>query len=85
MELNIGVSTWEIMVAVLEYFKVCARWVPQLLTWEQKENFMQVCQDLLKQNWLKVTVSWIASLPVMRHGVTSMNWSQNNSLWTDST
>jgi len=49
MELNIGFSALETMVATLEYCKVCARWVPQMLTQEHKEHRMQVCQDLLNQ------------------------------------
>ena len=36
-------------MAMLEYCKVCARWVHQMLTQEQKEHHMQVCQDLLNQ------------------------------------
>ena len=34
---------------MLEYHKVCVRWVPQMLTRELKEHHMQVCQDLLIQ------------------------------------
>jgi len=49
-ELNIGFSVLETMVAMLEYCKVCARWVPQVLTQEHKEHCMKVCQDLLNQN-----------------------------------
>ena len=45
-ELNIGCNALEAMVATLEYRKVCARWVPRMLT---QENRMQVCQDLLNQ------------------------------------
>ena len=48
-ELNIGFSALETMVATLEYRKVCARWVPRMLTQEHKEHRMQVCQDLLNQ------------------------------------
>jgi len=48
-ELNISFSALETMVATLEYRKVCARWVPQMLTQEHKEHRMQVCQDLLNQ------------------------------------
>ena len=44
-ELNIGCNTLETM----EYRKVCARWVPRMLTQEHKEYRMQVCQDLLNQ------------------------------------
>ena len=40
-ELNIGFSALKAMVAVLEYHKVCARWIPQMFTWEQKEHYMQ--------------------------------------------
>ena len=48
-ELDIHFNALEMMVAMLEYCKVCARWVPQMLTQEQKEHHMQVCQDLLNQ------------------------------------
>ena len=48
-ELNIGCNVLETMVATLEYRKVCARWVPPMLTQEHKEHRMQVCQDLLNQ------------------------------------
>ena len=37
------------MVAMLEYCKVCARWIPRMLMQEHKEHRMQVCQDLLNQ------------------------------------
>jgi len=48
-ELKIGFNALETMVATLEYRKVCARWVPRMLTREHKEHRMQVCQDLLHQ------------------------------------
>jgi len=48
-ELNIGCNALEAMVATLEYRKVCAMWVPRMLTQEHKEHRMQVCQDLLNQ------------------------------------
>ena len=48
-ELNIGLNALGMMVATLEYRKVCARWVPRMLTQEHKEHPMQVCQDLLNQ------------------------------------
>jgi len=48
-ELNIGCNALEAMVATLEYRKVCARWVPRMLTQEHKEHRMQVCQELLNQ------------------------------------
>jgi len=47
MELNIGRNVLEAMVATLEYCKICARWVPRMLTQEHKEHRMQVCQDCL--------------------------------------
>jgi len=47
MKLNIGFSTLETVMAKLEYSKVCARWVPQMLG--QKEHCLQVFQDLLRQ------------------------------------
>ena len=43
-QLNIGYNALETMVATLEYSRVCARWVPRMLTQEHK-----VCQDLLNQ------------------------------------
>ena len=48
-ELSISFSALETMVATLEYRKVCAKWVPRLLTQEHKEHHMQVCPDLLNQ------------------------------------
>jgi len=81
-ELNIGFNALETMVATLEYRKVCARRVPRLLTQEHKEHCLQVCWDLLNQYGLKVTVSWIASSPVTRCGVTSTSRSQNGSPWS---
>jgi histone-lysine N-methyltransferase SETMAR len=46
-ELNVSSSGFETILATLEYHKVCARWVPQMLTQEHKDHQMQVCQDLL--------------------------------------
>lgn len=48
MERNISFSALETLVAVLEYCKVYARWIPQILT-EKKKYHMQVCLDLLDQ------------------------------------
>jgi len=48
-ELNISCNALETMVAMLEYRKFCARWVPRMLTQEHKEHCMQVCQGLLNQ------------------------------------
>ena len=49
MELNIGFNALGTMVATLEYRKVCIRWVPRMLTRENKEHQMQVCWDILNQ------------------------------------
>jgi histone-lysine N-methyltransferase SETMAR len=49
MKLNIGFSALEVIVAMLEYRKVCARWVPRMLSEEPKEHRIQVCQELLNQ------------------------------------
>lgn len=49
MELNISFSVLETLVTKLEYLTVCAGWVPQMLTEEQKEHHIQVYQDLLKK------------------------------------
>ena len=47
--MNIAFNTLEPMLAMLEYRRVCAKWVPWMLIQEQKEHCMQVCQDLLDQ------------------------------------
>jgi hypothetical protein len=50
-ELHIGFNVLEMMVATLEYRKVCVRWVQQMLAQERiKNTHMQVCQDLLNQH-----------------------------------
>jgi len=49
-ELNTSFNALEMMVTMLEYSKVCARWVPQMLTQEHKEHHLQVCQDLSNQH-----------------------------------
>ena len=49
MELNISFNALKIMEVMLEYCKVCTKWNPHILTQEQKEHSMQVCQDLLYQ------------------------------------
>lgn len=40
-------STFSILTEELGFRKVCARWVPRLLTAEQKLNRLQVCEGLL--------------------------------------
>ena len=45
-------------------------------------NFVRICWTNM---WLKVTVSWITSLLVMRCGVTIPSWSHYSSPWSDNT
>ena len=49
MELNIGFDALETMVAMSEFCELCARWVSWMLMQKQKEQCMQICQDLLNQ------------------------------------
>ena len=49
MVLNISFSVLEMMVAMLECNKVCAKGVPQMLTQAKKKHGMEACQDLLNQ------------------------------------
>ena len=46
-ELGVGVSAVETMLSSLGYSKVCARWVPRMLTQDQKDRRRDVCQDWL--------------------------------------
>ena len=48
-ELRISFNALKMMVATLEHCKACARWVPWIHTWEQKEQCVQVCEDLFNQ------------------------------------
>ena len=48
-ELDVGVRALEAMLSSLGYSKVCARWVPRMLTQENKENRLSVSRDLLNQ------------------------------------
>jgi len=57
-------------------------WISHMLTKEQEEHFLQVCQDLLNHTSLKAAASWIASLPVMRCGFSATSWSQNSNMWS---
>lgn len=47
MEEHVRFTALETMLALLEYRKVCARWVPQMLTQEHKYRRMQVYHGLL--------------------------------------
>ena len=49
IELNIGLNVLKTMMAVLKYDKFCDRCVTRMLTQEEREHFIQVCQDLLNQ------------------------------------
>ena len=49
VELNISFSVLEMTLAMLEYHKICTKWVSQMLTQKQKDYHLQVCQDLLNQ------------------------------------
>lgn len=46
-ELGVGNSEVETMLSSLGYSKVCARWLPKMLTQDQKDQRRDVCQDLL--------------------------------------
>ena len=82
-ELNISFNALETVVEMLEYYRVYTMLIPRVLTQEQKEHHMQVCQDLLnKKRRLKVIVFWITSLPLTRHGVTTMSPSHYSSPWS---
>jgi len=48
-ETNIGFRALESTAATLEYHEISARWIPSMLTQEQKEHDMQVCKYLLNQ------------------------------------
>ncbi len=48
-ELNISFNALETVVEMLEYYRVYTMLIPRVLTQEQKEHHMQVCQDLLNQ------------------------------------
>jgi histone-lysine N-methyltransferase SETMAR len=48
-ELSVSFNALETMLATLQYRKVCARWVPRMLTQVHKDQRMQDCQDLLNQ------------------------------------
>lgn len=56
MELNIGFNALEMIVAMLDYHKVCVRCIPCVLTQKQKEHCMHtvcmysVCLRLLNQH-----------------------------------
>lgn len=72
-------SALEMMMAMFEYCKVCTRWIPWYSQRSRNNTvwkFVRICWTGMRQ---KVTVSWIASLPVMRHSVTTTNQSQNGS------
>ena len=79
MDLNIGFSALETMLSVLEYLKICSRWVSQISYRNRKNTGCKFVRTYWFNRKLKVTVSWITSLPMMRHVVTTTNQSQNSS------
>jgi len=81
-ELNISCNALETMVAMLEYRKVCARWVPRMLTQEHKEHCMQICQDLLNQYEAEGDSFLDRIITGVRRGVTTTSRSQNSSPWS---
>lgn len=48
----------------------------------RKSTLYKIVRTYGTNTRLKVTVSWNASLPVTRCGVTTMTWSQNDSPWS---
>ena len=46
-QLNVGCNALEKMLEHLGYHKVCARWVPRMLTEDHKTQRMAMCRDLL--------------------------------------
>ena len=78
-ELNIGFSALVMMVATLEYCKICVRWVPH-------RNWKNTAWRFFRIYWtnmrLKVTASWIALLLVMRCGVATTSCNQNGNPWS---
>ena len=48
-ELEVSMSAVEKLISSLGYSKRCARWVPQMLTPEQKDHWVTVSQELLEQ------------------------------------
>jgi len=50
------------ILSELEYRKICARWVPRMLTEEMKQNVVDICRQLFprydseKENFLNILV-----------------------------
>ena len=55
----------------LQYSKVCARWIPRLLTDEHKCTWLQVAQSLLSQYEQEGDFFWILSWQRTRRGCTT--------------
>jgi hypothetical protein len=79
MELNVCFSALEMMLAMLKYRKVCARWVSWMLTQEHKGHGMQVCQDLLNNYEAEGDSFLDRIIPMMRRDVTTTSRNQNGS------
>jgi len=54
IELSVSFNVLEMMVATLEYQKVCATWASEMLTQEQRESHLKVCPNLLNQHSAQV-------------------------------
>ena len=79
MDLNISFNMVEIMLAALEYHSSC-QVSPRNTQKRNRKTLRKFVRTYRTNTKLKVTVSWITSLLVMRHGVTITSWSQNSSL-----
>jgi len=82
MEWIMSFRVLEKMVAVLEYWKVCAR-SHECSHRSRKTTVCKFARTYGNNTGLKVTVSWITSLMVTRWGVITMSQSQNGSPWSD--
>ena len=71
---------WETTVATFKYHKICTWCVQWIFAHEQKEH-TEVCEGLLINTRLKVTVFSTASLTVMIHGVIVTSQNQIGSPW----
>jgi hypothetical protein len=67
----------------LQYKKLCARLVAQMLMPDHKEKRVQVCTDILE--CYETIISLTASSVEVRPGYTITNQSQSSSLWSSYT
>jgi len=71
--MNIGFNALETVVATLEYYKVCSRWIRKCSHRKRKNKICKFVRTYGNNTRLKVTVSWITSLPTMRCDVTAIS------------